>query len=134
MNASSVKTLLKFRYFLSVFITILYLSYKSWVYNDSYYIDFIPLFISAISILIVNRWLYRVLILVNIFVLSAQLNYVIGRCLENFPINTLTNSYYWLIDMPAFHWSFIFWILQINLIIYLIALEVKFYKNKNSLG
>ncbi len=134
MNKTKVKKFLQFRYFLSVFIVILYLSYKSWIYTDIYYLDFLPLFISATLILIINHWLYRILILLNVFVLSAQLNYIIGSCLERFPINTVTSSYHWLIDMPAFHWCLIFWVLQINLIIYLIAVEIKFYKNRNSLG
>ncbi len=134
MNKTKVKKFLQFRYFLSVFIVILYLSYKSWIYTDIYYLDFLPLFISATLVLIINHWLYRILILLNVFVLSAQLNYIIGSCLERFPINTVTSSYHWLIDMPAFHWCLIFWVLQINLIIYLIAVEIKFYKNRNSLG
>jgi hypothetical protein len=134
MNKTIVKRFLQFRYFLTIFIVILYLSYKNWIYVDVYYLDFLPLFISANLVLIVNRGLYRILVLLNVFVLSGQLNFIIGNCLERFPTNTLTNSYHWLIDMPAFQWCLIFWVLQINLIIYLIAAEIKFYKNKNSLG
>jgi hypothetical protein len=134
MNKTKVKRFLEFKYFLSVFIVILYLSYKNWIYVNVYYLDFLPLFVSAILILIDNRWLYRILILLNVFILSGQLNYIIGRCFENFPTNTFTNSYHWLIDMPAFHWSLAFWVLQISLVIYLIAVENKFYRNRNSLG
>jgi hypothetical protein len=133
MNKTKIEKFLQFRYFLSVFIVLLYFYYKSWIYADAYYLDFLPLFISAVLILIFNRWLYRILILLNVIVLLAQFNYVIGSCLEKFPTNTFRESYYWLIDMSAFHWSFIFWILQICLIVYLIVIETKIYKNKNSL-
>lgn len=133
MNKTKIEKFLQLRYFLSVFIVLLYFYYKSWIYVDIYYLDFQPFLISSILILIVNRWLYGILILLNVFILLIHFNYVIGRCLEKFPTNTFTESYNWLIDTPAFHWGFIFWVLQICLIVYLIVVETKIYKNKNSL-
>ncbi len=123
------------RYFFTVFILIPYSFYGVWTLaeNFNYYPTFPILPISAILILINNRWVYRTLILLNIFAFVSQLIYVIERCQDNFPINTLQKSYYWLIDMHIFRWTIAFWILQISLIVYLIAVEIKVYKNKNSL-
>ncbi len=136
MNENKIKRFLKLRYFFTAFIVITYiLFYGMWILaeNPIFYPSFPILLISAILILINNRWLYRTLILLNSFNFVSDLSYVIGRCLENFPINTLRDSYYWLVDMTIFHWNVAYWILQISLIVYLIALEIKVYKNKNSL-
>lgn len=133
MNSDKIKKFLTFRYLLTATIISLYLSYKLWL-NSEFYPEFIILLVSSILILIKSIWLYRVLILLNIFVLVSQINYVIERCLDNFPTNTLQESYYWLTGMNIFYWNFAFWLLQISLIVYLIALEIKVYKVKNSFG
>ncbi len=134
MNESRINKFLKLRYFLTVFIVIFYMLFGIWIAENSnvYGINWI-LFVSGILILINNRWLYRILIFYHIFDFGSNLSYVIERCLDNFPTNTLRESYYWLIDMEIFRWNVAFWILQISLIIYLIAVEIKVYKNKNSL-
>lgn len=133
MNDEKIKRFLQSRYLLTIIIVILYFLYKLWLHSE-FYPEFVVLLISAILLLIKSIWLYRMLILLNLFVLVAQINYVIGRCLDNFPTNTLQESYYWLIDKNIFYWNIAFWILQISLIIYLIGVEIKVYKAKNSLG
>lgn len=129
---NKIRRFLKSRYLLTTITVTLYFFYKLLV-NAEFYPEFLVLLISAILLLIKNIWLYRMLILLNIFVLISQINYVIDRCLENFPINTLRESYYWLINMNIFYWNVAFWVIQIGLIIYLIAVEIKFYKYKNIL-
>ncbi len=137
MNENKIKKFLKPRYFFTVSIVIFYILFGMWMLteNSNPYvtgINWIP-FISAFLILINNRWLDRVLIFYHTFNFASHLSYVIGRCQENFPINTLQESYYWLIDMHIFRWTLAFWILQISLIVYLIAVEIKVYKNKKTL-
>ncbi len=132
MNDNKIGRFLKSRYLLTTIIVTLYFLYKLWL-DAEFYPEFLVLLISAILILIENIWLYRMLILLNIFVLISQINYVVGRCLDNFPINTLQESYYWLVDKNIFYWNVAFWIMQISLIIYLISVEIKVYKTKNIL-
>ena len=137
MCENKINRFQKPRYFLAVSIVILNLFFygiEILAENSIFHANFSSvLFISAILILINNRWLNLILILLNIFDFISLLNYVIGRCQDNFPVNTLQNSYYWLINMSEFHWTLAYWILQISLIIYLIAEEIRIYKNKNSL-
>ncbi|CAN5529616.1 hypothetical protein BH18ACI1_BH18ACI1_12430 [soil metagenome] len=136
MSENKIEKFLKLRYFLTVFIVTLHLSFGIWTLAKNSNVSpnfFSILFISAILRLINNRWLYRALILLNIFDFVSLLSYVIGRCQENFPVNTLRDSYYWLIDMSIFRWNVAFWVLQISLIVYLITVEIEVYKEKNSL-
>ena len=137
MNENKIKGFPKLRYFFMVFIVSFYILFGVWTLteNSNPYvtgINWIPL-ISAFLILINNRWTDRVLIFYHIFGFASELSYVIGRCRENFPTNTLQESYYWLMDMHDFRWTLVFWLFQISLIVYLIAVEIKVYKNKHSL-
>lgn len=134
MNENKIKRLLKLRYFFALILISFYLLYKQWIYVETYYVDPVILPVSAILILINNRWIFRALILLNVFSFVSLLIYVIKRCQERFPTNTLRDSYYWLIELSSFHWTVAFWLLQICLVGYLITLEVKAYKNKNSLA
>ena len=137
MNEGKIKRLLKSRYFFILFFVTFYILFGIWMLienTDPYIVgvNWIP-FISIFLILVNKRWADGILILYNIFSFASQLSYVIGRCQENFPKNTLQESYYWLINMDIFCWNLSFWILQISLIIYLFAVEIKVYKNKYSL-
>jgi len=135
MNENKIKKFLKLRYFFTVFIVIFYILYGMWIFAENsnvFGINWIPL-ISAILILINNRWLYRITIFYHIFDFASHLSYVIERCQERFPINTLQESYYWLVDTSIFRWTIAFWLLQISLIVYLITVEIIVCKNKNSL-
>ncbi len=137
MNENNIKKFLKPRYFYAILIVIFYILNGMWMLaenSDPYVvgINWIP-FISAFLILLNYRWTDRILIFYHVFNFVSAFGYVIGRCRENFPINTLQKSYYWLIDMHDFYWLLAFWVLQISLIVYLIAVEIKVYKNKKSL-
>ncbi len=137
MNYNKIKKFPKMRYFFTLSIVIFYILFGMWMHTDNSNpyvtgINWIP-FISAFLILINNKWTDRILIFYHIFNFTSHLSFVIRRCRENFPTNTLQESYYWLIDMPSFRWDFAFWILQIGLIVYLITVEIKVYKNKKSL-
>jgi hypothetical protein len=137
MNENKIEKFLKPRYFFTLFIVILYILFGMWMVaeNSNPYIvgiNWTPL-ISVFLILINNRWSDRIVLFYYIFDFAKTFSYVIGRCRENFPTNTLQESYYWLIDMPSFRWTLAFWILQISLIVYLFAVEIKIYKNKKSL-
>ena len=137
MNENKIKKFFKLRYFFTAFIIIFYILFGMWMRteNSNPYVTGINwiAFISAFLILINNRWSDRIVLFYHIFDFAKTLSYVISRCRENFPTNTLQESYYWLVDMSIFHWTIAFWILQISLIIYLIAVEIKVYKNKHSL-
>ncbi len=62
----------------------------------------------------------------DLYVVIVAIHYAFG-------IGALNKQLRFLVGMDDFQWSVAFWFLQISLIIYLVAIEIKVYKTKNSL-
>lgn len=136
MNEGKIKKFLKLRSFFSIAIVLLYLLHRMFVEpceNCSIYYLNAVLFISAIFILINNHWIYRILICLNVLALMSDLYVVIVAVHYAFGIGTLNKQLLFLLELDDFRWNVAFCFLQISLIIYLITVEIKVYKNKNSL-
>ena len=131
---------LNFRLLFLLVIISYHFTYAIWKQHLVLSEDFGPglidgvLFVSAILLLINNRWINRFLLGLNILALIAYIYYDIIR---NCQIEHLSEDLYkcgWFsLENIWLPWWLVYWFLQITLIIYLIFSEKKNYNQKRKL-
>lgn len=130
MKKENLKIFVYLRYIFTVIILALYYL-NAWLVEVDYYgLD--PLHwilgISAILLLINFSWIDRVLILINLLAFSLKLIALFVNCKNMFL--TYFECFQFLSNTGYLYWEIVFRIVQISLVIYLIAVEIKVYKSE----